>query len=941
MGTERIQMTRGALLDALADGAVVATGNTRLSRSLAADYERRMLALGRVAWATPPVLPLEIWQQQLFEDAALLAERPLPRLLSLEQEEQLWAGLIRADATHPHHALLRVDAAARCARAAWKLVSDWQLPLADGRFDDKEGSASFRRWAQRFQAECRRRGFASGAAVSRLSIPLIEAGLCELPERLLLAGFYELTPAQQALLKTLRAAGCAVDWVELTGPTGRPGRFRADNAWHEMVSAASWARQILEQTPDARIGIVVPDLAARRSALAHILGKALDPAAMQPGAAPAHRPWNLSLGRPLADYPVVATALRLLSLMQQLVTREVIGVLLLSPHWALSRDPAERAVELDRRALLDRRLRSLGDASMPLSSLRWHARGERGDGTHRPWRSEGLAARLGSLVEVERSLPGNTTTSAWAAVFTEWLKQAGWAGCAVPSGDTGRPLDSHEFQAVEAWNALLSRFSSLDDFAGTLSRGAALALLGRLAAGTLFQPRARDAPVQVLGLHEAIGQFFDHLWVMGLNDVAWPPPASPDPFIPIGLQREHAVPHSTPEFELHWAGQMTARLAAAAPEVVFSYPARDGTEELDCSPLIAPLPALDFAWPLGAAQSRWQDLMKSSASAEPAPPPEPIPLRNVEVSGGSALFRDQAACPFKAFAVHRLGAEPLERVLGGLDAKRRGTLMHEVLERLWQELQSQARLLALDEDALRGLVRKTVDGVLEEKRSHSPATLTARYRAVEARRLEERTLAWLDVERQRRPFTLTDHERLQHFETGGLRLRMKIDRVDQLEDGSQVVIDYKTGKVTPAAWFGQRPEEPQLPLYGVARRAANPSAPVAAVAFAKVHPGQMGFSGVVREGSVLPGLPVNRKGDLKDATDNWPAVLDQWALELERLALGFREGDAAVDPKHGLKTCENSWCMLAPLCRVRESLPGVADASEQGEASDGEESAHG
>jgi hypothetical protein len=51
-------------------------------------------------------------------------------------------------------------------------------------------------------------------------------------------------------------------------------------------------------------------------------------------------------------------------------------------------------------------------------------------------------------------------------------------------------------------------------------------------------------------------------------------------------------------------------------------------------------------------------------------------------------------------------------------------------------------------------------------------------------------------------------------------------------------------------------------------------------------------------------------------------VLDAWAAELERLATAFSAGEAAVDPKHGLKTCEASYCELAPLCRVRETWAG-------------------
>ncbi len=66
---EKKSVARGELLDALATGDVVLTGNARLSRSLAADYERRMMAQGRVAWSTPAVLPLDSWLRQAFEDS--------------------------------------------------------------------------------------------------------------------------------------------------------------------------------------------------------------------------------------------------------------------------------------------------------------------------------------------------------------------------------------------------------------------------------------------------------------------------------------------------------------------------------------------------------------------------------------------------------------------------------------------------------------------------------------------------------------------------------------------------------------------------------------------------------------------------------------------------------------------------------------------------------
>jgi probable DNA repair protein len=719
-----------------------------------------------------------------------------------------------------------------------------------------------------------------------------------------------------------------------------------------MRLAACWARQILQEQPQARIGIVAADLAARRSALAQVLGQVLDPAALAPGAPAAPRPWNLSLGRPLSDQPVVATALRLLALLQPPADTETLGILLLSPHWALPQAPAERRVELDRRALLDRRIRDLGDTRMRLSNLCYEAGGAGATGDDaeraaRPWHSALLAARCGALLEASRDLPARAATGAWAAVFTAWLKAAGWGA----QGGGSRPLDSYEFQAVEAWNALLSRFSSLSDFAGSLSAAEALALLGRLAGETLFQPRGADAPVQALGLHEAIGQSFDHLWVMGLHDGAWPPAAAPDPFIPLGLQRDHGLPHSGPDLELDWAARVTAGLGAAAAEVVFSHPGRDGSEALGCSPLIAALPELDAGDLPGSLDAHWHRLVRESALPEtvsaPATVPAPVALRNPEVRGGSQLFGDQAACPFKAFATHRLGARPLERPQAGLDAARKGALLHRVLERLWQDLQCQSNLLALDDAALRGLLRAKIDEVLEAQRRRSPATFTERLLALEARRLEQRLSAWLELERRRSPFTVVASEQQQRFEIGGLRLGVKIDRIDRLDDGAQVVLDYKTGMVRPSAWFGPRPEEPQLPLYGVASRDGSAGGAVAAVAFAQIRADRVGFSGVVRGAGVLPGLPSNGQGELQEATERWPSVLDAWAAELERLAAAFRAGDAAVDPKHGLKTCDASYCQLAPLCRVRETLHGLAaggmddatddhadDGGEEGDAND-------
>jgi hypothetical protein len=145
-----------------------------------------------------------------------------------------------------------------------------------------------------------------------------------------------------------------------------------------------------------------------------------------------------------------------------------------------------------------------------------------------------------------------------------------------------------------------------------------------------------------------------------------------------------------------------------------------------------PEPAADAADNIlrDAPGDRWQQAMRASAAPEivaaTATALAPIALRNPQARGGSRLLADQAACPFRAFASHRLGAKPLERPQAGLDAMRKGSLLHEVLERVWQALQSQANLLAMQADELADLVRASIGEVLKGHRRRSPATFTPR-----------------------------------------------------------------------------------------------------------------------------------------------------------------------------------------------------------------------
>lgn len=877
----------------------VVTPNQRLALVLQREFGESQASRGEVLWESPDILPWSGFLERACQETRYSDIEPLPLVLAPAQSQALWENLLRSSRTG--EALLAVADAARMAHEAWQLTIAWRLePRLRGAILNEDCKA-FQDWAPRYGRTLQRNGLMDAVELADRALSLMTGGRIKRPQTLIAYGFDSFIPQQADFLSGLQQAGCE---VLLAGPSVRTShvlRLPCADAEQEIHRAAAWARTRLE-AGCSRIGIVVPDLAARRAAVVRIFSAAMAPDYALPDAATRVLPFNLSLGVSLATHPLVNTALLLLELAGRDIEFERASRLLRSPF------VAGGETERSSRAMLDAKLRRSAEPSLTLDGLL--------DMVNRHGAAcPQLARHLAALAELRKSrLFGAQLPSAWARAISEALAITGFPG--------ERALDSVEYQTLKRWHDMVAGFAALDRVLPRMGYAEALSRLRRMAADTLFQPESPEVPIQILGVLETSGLTFDCLWVMGLSDENWPPPQRPNPFLPLAVQRAAGLPQSSSADALTTARNITERWCASADEVVVSHPLQEDDRDLRPSSLIAQVAAAD---PEITAYPDFRGVIHVLRNIECLADEVSPPLADDLVAGaGTALLKDQAACPFRASAKHRLHAETPEVPHAGLDAMERGTLVHNVLAKVWYRLRSSDALKAMGRDELDALIEGSADAAMERMRRDRPRALSGRFSDIERRRLTALARAWLEEDLKRGAFTVLAVEDKRGMAIGRLQLNARLDRVDETADGRRIVIDYKTGKANAADMLGERPEEPQLPLYLVT---AEPDA--AAVAFARVRTGKMAYVGLARDGDLLPGVKAHSDTRHSDQYPAWPDLVAAWRSDLERLAEQFASGVSVVDPKRYPQTCQ--FCDLQPFCRIRERLGEPITDGEAGE----------
>lgn len=856
------------LSDALRDSSQVVTASRRLARALNADYAAQQVAAGKIAWRSPTIMSLQDWLGEQL--ASVQVAQRLPTRINGHQSQILWERCLAREISDP---LLNLNTLVRQARDTWVRMHEWNVSIAECEQSAQgQDQRIFARSARHYQSILDREFWIDDSGLAELVVQLLGTESLSVPGRVVLGGFDRLAPQVQLIIDALRSMGCIVEIAPTFEPAATKTLHRYENADAEMRAAGAWARCEFGKCPEQSIAIIASDLDRNSDRSGRLVREGLTPGWQYSGPQYASAV-NVSYGASLANYPACAIAMLVLRWLHSDLGARDISLLLRSAFLGSNGVAGRARLELILRQLPDRNW----SPKMLLGALQ----GRDGSPDSLDW-----LRRIDDLSQLKDDLARLKSPSEWAVVIDELLLTLNWPG--------EISLDSLEFQLVNRWRDLLNDFARLELVSPQMTFGEVLRRLTTMVSETIFQPESPGAVVHLIGPLEAAGMRFDRLWVCGVTAANWPPASRALALISRELQRSKGMPDAEPKDTMEYAKRVLARIGRSADKVVFSYPQTEGDVEQSVTALLADYAVDELSTPVDPG---WHAASCCASANTLIASDDPVPevTANEAVSGGATTIQRQLIDPFAAFTIGRLGVRTLQPISNGLSANLRGSMIHDALHRLYAEQPSRDQIKNWDGDELQKRINVAVQSAFRRHERYVDPVL-AQLLLMERQRVSKLLEKLVAADVQREAFRIAHVEWPISASLSGVRLDFRIDRIDQLDDGSLVILDYKTGTRRPFLDRQREPVQIQLVVYA---HAVGDN--VAGLGLVNIDSRLISFDGA--------GKPFS------DA-ESWDEDMLRWKSQVDAAAAEFQRGDVRINMRQGSGVAR-PLCLLSRVEELR------------------------
>ncbi|MEK9777451.1 MAG: PD-(D/E)XK nuclease family protein [Methylophilaceae bacterium] len=411
-----------------------------------------------------------------------------------------------------------------------------------------------------------------------------------------------------------------------------------------------------------------------------------------------------------------------------------------------------------------------------------------------------------------------------------------------------------------------------------------------------------DAKITLSGFMEEQYLNYDAVWVANFNDTFWPEKKAFNPFLPKTIIEDHCI------YDESYFRQLTQYRINQAKTITSNF-------NLSCShyyddvPMMPSLNIMNFDKAIELINQEPYELMSYQDFLDDS---ESIAMTGdlIHIKSGIKTLENHARCPAWSFYANRLGAEPpMTDLFDEVSQLDLGRLIHKTLELFWKKNTELGNLKKLGVSKLKEDLEKIIDPLLTQLINERPLLSSNQINSCK-NYLMKRSLKWLEYEKNRESFEVILQEKNYEVTIKNIAFKIRIDRIDQLEDDTKIIIDYKTGAIpSRSELFNDRLTFLQLPIYGGYTQEQN----IKGVMVAHLNIHKNSFYGVTDDAvKISPDF----KGVINTPSiSNWKDLIKQWRHLLETISLSYQRGDCQVTfyKEHDL-----NFCPVLPIMRLPE-----------------------